>query len=431
MITNVEQETARINTYLWYSYLPPEKIPAWLDECITPGNKGDAYSPVEAAKVFDRVFDQVLKKNTHGKHLIPLSGGFDSRAILGALLERLDSSQIETVTFGAPGQLDYEIGQKVAKSAGVKCHALDLRTVELTWERIVASVKKASWTYVPDHFFNHYTLKQISSENDMIFSGFMGDPLTGGHFSKATAKAQVITEFVNRQRRVKSIHLIPNSYNPENAIQDMPHNSCIPYSVLLDLGIRQANCVAPIVTPMKCWDRWDLDAKMGRLSTTTAAVTTPFAHPVWAGYWIPAPGESLQNQNLYLEMLKMKFPELFSLPSKRSLGLSDDAKLHFHLRRVCHGAIRRVQRKAPWLGLRSIIGLNYVDYDDMFRKRKDYQETLTTALDYLKNNDITPWLDLDKLWKKHMKQHKDYGDVFCVLIGLAANLEHERLYSLQ
>lgn len=64
---------------------------------------------------------------------------------------------------------------------------------------------------------------------------------------------------------------------------------------------------------------------------------------------------------------------------------------------------------------------NYLDYDEMFRNREDYQVTLWTAFEYLKENQVVPWLDLDALWEEHVRRRKDHGDAFCVLLGLAAN----------
>jgi hypothetical protein len=129
------------------------------------------------------------------------------------------------------------------------------------------------------------------------------------------------------------------------------------------------------------------------------------------------------NQKLYLEMLHAKFPELFTLPSKYSLGLPPNAHFRYGLKRYHSALVRRIQKRAPWLGIRSIAHLNYLDYDEIFRTRADYQEALTVALNYLKENNLTPWINFDILLKEHMKRKKNHGNVFCLLIGLAANLQ--------
>ena len=208
-----------VNTYLWFAYLPPKEIPTWLDDCITPENKGVNYSIKEAASRFDTLFDKLLSQNAASKHIIPLSGGWDSRAILGALLERLDTSEIETVTFGVPGQLDYDIGIRVAKWAGVKHHSLDLRTVDFTWDKIIESVKKSPWTYVPDVLFNQYSIEKFKDQYNNIWSGFLGDAITGGHLSSLPLEPLIQQDaFIKAEKRCKRYNLTSENYNPQNRI---------------------------------------------------------------------------------------------------------------------------------------------------------------------------------------------------------------------
>jgi hypothetical protein len=149
---------------------------------------------------------------------------------------------------------------------------------------------------------------------------------------------------------------------------------------------------------------------------------TPFVDETWAGYWLSAEREYRINKKLFLEAMTRKFPELFSLPSKSTLGLLANAKTRYQVRRSYHFVKRVIQKRVPRLSIRSSIENNYVDYDEMFHKRKDYRESLSTAFDYLRSEQITPWLDLDQLWSEHMKHRKCHGNAFCVLIGLAANL---------
>ena len=119
----------------------------------------------------------------------------------------------------------------------------------------------------------------------------------------------------------------------------------------------------------------------------------------------------------------MKFPELFSLPGKSDRRFHLDSRMAYLGRKIIHHFfLRPIQNNAPWLRMRTSLMRNYLDYDEMFRTREDYRAALETAFNYLKDNNIVPWLDLDQLWKEHMQFRKDHGDAFLVLIGLAANL---------
>lgn len=415
----MNMNSVQVNQYLWCGYLPPSEFPAWLSDCITPAATGKEYSPREAAEWFDALFDALVEQASSGRHIIPLSGGWDSRAILGALLERIDSDMIATVTFGVPGQLDYDLGKMVADSTGIERHAIDLRSVEFTWEAVRRSVITSPWTYVPDGLFNSLCRNLVSSSSDTIWSGFLGDPLAGSHFSDLSMPHyEQIVAFSSKQQRGKTHPLCPPSFSLTDALPLPETNIKTRYNDALDLGLRQACGIAPIVLPIDKWEQWG--AVIGK-ERCGAQVIAPFADSTWAGYWLSAPREVRKGQKLYLEMLNLKFPELFSLPGKANYGTKWSHGVRSMVRKGSHFFRSQVQRRAPWLGIRSSLAANYLDYNEMFRNREDYQATLGAAFEYLKENHVVPWLDLDALWEEHMRRRRDHGDAFCVLLGLAAN----------
>ncbi len=402
----------QINQYLWCGYPPPGKFPTWLSDCITPDVTGKDYSPQEAASRFDTLFDALVGQISPGHHIIPLSGGWDSRAILGALLERVDLDQIVTVTFGVPGQLDYDLGKMVANSVGVEHHAFDLRTVDFSWDVIRESVAASPWTFVPDNHFNSLTRNRFSNSSDTIWSGFLGNPLAGPLVDDQAAT------FSNKQHRGKTHPLCSPNFSYINSLPLPEETTPIAYDIALDLGIRQAHAIAPIVLPIRKWERWG--AFIGK-EKNGAQVIAPFADSAWAGYWLSGPREVRKGRKIYLEMLNLKFPELFSLPGKANYGTKRDHGIYPMVQKGSHFLSSQVQKRAPWLRIRSSLMANYLDYDEMFRNREDYQATLRIAFDYLKESRVVPWLDLDTLWEEHMRRRKDHGDAFLVLLGLAAN----------
>lgn len=409
-----------INQYLWCGYLPPDNFPAWLSECIMPETVGKVYSSQEAANRFDTLFDALVKLAPSRRHIIPLSGGWDSRAILGALLERIDSDRITTVTFGVPGQLDYDLGKMVADSVGIEHHVFDLRSVDFTWDALRGSVAASPWTYVPDSFFNSLCRNFLSSSSDTIWSGFLGDPLAGSHLSTLPMHPRGQADvFSSKQRRGKTHTLCSLNFSFRDTLPLPEASVNLGYDDALDLGIRQAYAIAPIVLPIQKWERWG--ALMGK-EKNSAQVIAPFADSTWAGYWLSAPREVRRGQKLYLDMLNLKFPKIFSLPGKTNYGAKWDHGVRPMIRRWSHIVRSQMQRRAPWLRIRSPLMANYLDYDEMFRNREDYQKTLAIAFDYLKENQVVPWLNLDVLWEEHMRRRRDHGDAFLVLLGLAANL---------
>ncbi|MFP3354824.1 hypothetical protein R0K04_26075, partial [Pseudoalteromonas sp. SIMBA_153] len=85
---------------------------------------------------------------------------WDSRILLGAAIERIGKDRIRTVSFGNPGQLDYDIGKAIASAFGVKHYSLELYDIKVSWEKVLNSVEKAPWSYVPDGLFNQIALSK-------------------------------------------------------------------------------------------------------------------------------------------------------------------------------------------------------------------------------------------------------------------------------
>lgn len=75
--------------------------------------------------VFKKAFED-LSQNIKSKNILPLSGGLDSRLILGHLLDNFNTSEIEIVSYGLPGSFDFEIPQKISKSFGINHSLINL-----------------------------------------------------------------------------------------------------------------------------------------------------------------------------------------------------------------------------------------------------------------------------------------------------------------
>ena len=138
---------SRINDYLFYGYAPNDIELEWLNLIeVTEAEEKLHYSSSEVAQVLDSCIDDLLPEQV-SKCVIPLSGGWDSRVLFGAAMERYDRSRLVAVSFGSPGLLDYDIGQSIAKKFAVPHFAVDLRKITFVWEELLASVLESPWTY--------------------------------------------------------------------------------------------------------------------------------------------------------------------------------------------------------------------------------------------------------------------------------------------
>lgn len=414
----------KIEDYLYFGYAPVQTDSSFLQSCLPHRPVHLDYSAADAGRLLDTVFDELLDQSCeHGLYVIPISGGWDSRIIAGALRERLDSREIKMVTFGVPGQLDYDLGGLVAKKLGVEHFAIDLSTVELTWEDLRNSVQDAPWTCVPDAFYNRECLVRTGMAGANVVSGFLGDPLTGGHFSDVSDPDTAQEDFLNRQKISKTCPLCPAAYDPRALIPVCPDTGIFPIGDILDLSIRQSNCIAPIVTPVKRWHSWGMD--MGTFDGSGMHAFAPFAHPAWAAYWLCAPPSMKKKQSLYIKMMRAKFPKLANLPSKYSYGLPPSSKYRLCLRTRIYAVHKALYELFPSYMRRPQALLNYLDFAHAFRQRADFRALVDSAFGYLKNNGTVPWLDLDTILSEHMSEKYNHEDALRVLTGLALNLAAE------
>ncbi|MCK2183046.1 asparagine synthase-related protein [Halomonas getboli] len=425
--TATDQMDYLVNTYLYYGYLPPASTPASLHEVQSP-EPMPSFSTHEATHLFNRVVDDTLLDHytKSGRCIVPLSGGWDSRILFGAAMDRFPKDKITTLSFGAPGQLDYKIGKKIAKHYGVAHYAVDLTLHEISWEKLQSSITEAPWTYTPDAYFNNLAINTVApGQNDIILSGFMGDALTGGHFTNKKGLDAEKDFFVRKQRKVKKRWLPRSTYCPYKSLPDISETSPLPTSEQLDICIRQSSCISSIVTPCKSLQSWS--PHIGKLRASSTPVVTPFTHPEWASYWLHAPAQAKKNQNLYLSMLKQLYPELASLPSKCSLGAPRNSHLRIRIARSKRNVRRHLGKRLPMLGIKENSGINYLDYDYAFRKRHDYRKVLKKAVKMLSKNNIATWIDHEKLMDNHDTHKEDNAKIFLLIIGLALNLENEGL----
>ena len=416
-----------ISEYRWFNYSLNFTGFSLFDNWQKPDVDNQSYEINEAVNQFNSLFDKLCRNRLQKKHLVPISGGFDSRAILAALLDRVPADNIETISFGFPGQLDYEIGAMVSNTLGVKHHQFNLLDILIDWNDLVETARRSPTTFHFDALFNYLSRTLFTNDVYTIWSGFMGDPLAGSHLSnnESVTLEGTLQTFTTKQKKVEDVDEDrPNTLAFQQAMQSILTKSLLRPEDLVNFTLRQANCIAPIVLPIKSWSSWG--AEVGN-ETTGAEVVAPFIDKAWAEYWLYAPLKSRLNQQLYMGMLNRIFPDVMKLPSKDSLGLSPKSKLRVYFKSKMVGAKKRLNLRFPCLSLTRDIRANYLDYAAIFRQRNDYKKVIEQAFEILAQNHILPESEAKKLWREHMNKESNHAEYFCLLIGLAANVEAKML----
>ena len=416
----IELSSITIPSYLHFGYLPRRTHAA--SDCLdlqdalhldfaTRSETSFSLLVAEGARVLRESF-RSFSDTKGGVHVLPLSGGLDSRAILCGLLECFDSSAIQTVTFGTPGTWDFEIGRQVAHAAGVRHESINLLADDWTWEtsklvRTASHLQRPIWVF--DAFVNRSIPERFGTECT-YWSGFMGDPLCGSHLPEKESLTweEAKERFARQNRLSRSLELTPPGFAAEDSI---PSTSFLPPSVLsydeqLDFGIRQQCLIKQIVLP------------------TGYEYRTPFIHPDWVAFMLNAPRRYRENQRLYKEILQIAYPTLFSLPTKINRGLPLNASRY-------RSQLRRVVLMARSIGPKFYPGrfwgidprVNYIDFDEGLRELHDLKTVVRENIHDLKRRGIVDWVDMEGLWRSHQRKQGNFADALTLLASLEINLK--------
>lgn len=347
--------------------------------------------------------------NTADDHVVPLSGGYDSRLILAALREFVPADQIHTYTFGEPGSYDYELGTKVAKAAGTRHVTLPLRWS--SWHRADLDHNALRSRGQGLLFYMHPTrLLEMMYGGTTMWSGYAGDLVAGSKLHKDPAPSEKVAQqryLQNRQfiRSVKLGHAENDDFVPYIAgVFTTPDIVSFDEQIMISEGLTKFTAPSVLNDYFK---------------THTPQFNTP-----WADFFFSIPSEFRLGQNLMLSGAHRFFPDLFDLPSKNAVGLSPHApgwqqKLNFYINRV---------RKLAHQFVPSVSWPNhqYYDYHEAFRTNADMKELVHGLLQEFKRRDQLT-CDIDALWTRHQSRQANLGDVFALIASAEACLAYNNV----
>lgn len=366
---------------------------------------------------FKKAVEDILSKSysSNKLHVVPLSGGLDSRAILACLLDYLPNENILTVTYGWKGTHDFEIGRLISKKAGVKNLSIDMS--EFTWntEKLVSACRLSGWDCFSTPAYVHSFLG-LGPEN-IYWSGFLGGHLVGGADlpKKPSETWQEAKDKFIKKNKLKPITLLsPKSdFSPDNILPQEPlvDRKVIGYDEQLALAIRQAT----LIKRNRFCDGFDWRA--------------PFIHPSWAGMCLNLPQELLLDQMFYKKVLISGWPQLFkNMPEKKygKLTKKEKPKVWKLGKKVFRRGVKMTRKFAQNHGIlpyKPDLGINRIDMDWALRERTDVRFTIYENLQDLMNRDIIKEVNINKLFDDHQKNIANYGDLLLKLTLLELRIK--------
>jgi len=159
--------------------------------------------------LFNAISERYNKKTAH---IVPLSGGMDSRIVLASLLEFTEARNIHTYTFGMSGAYDYEIPNRIAKKMGTKHTNFNSNDTLYTIEGLIRAARASDGN---TEVFHPLVLNRVADHYDSeatYWSGFAGD-LVGGAFGDKLAGENPKQQLINYEKR--GIHFLEDTIKDE------------------------------------------------------------------------------------------------------------------------------------------------------------------------------------------------------------------------
>lgn len=359
------------------------------------------------------LFNKAISKKFDAKckNVVPISGGLDSRAILGALLKHTEAKNIKTYTFGTPGTYDYEIGNLIAKKYGTIHTSIDLTKQEYCMEDLTEMSKRVNHQTV---LFHHPPVKYLDDiiEDSTVWSGAIIDVLFGRHKHKLKSnEIEVAKEnFLNENIYQKDIQLHNNESNLLSSIDfDEEIASKIGYEHYLDIVNRQLKFIAPHVLA----DGYKYNVL--------------FEDDELVSFALSLPEKYIEDQYLYKKMFLEEFSEIFMIPTKTNYGLSLNSNPY--IVKLSKNILRSKLLVNRFVNIFQNPLINYIDFETGIRDRRDLNKIVYNNINDLKDRNIIDWIDIEKIWSEYINSKKNYAKALILLTSLEINLKAQELNS--
>ncbi|WP_224333822.1 asparagine synthase-related protein [Haloprofundus halobius] len=401
-------------TFLHFRYYPAggkTDIPPQIRSAIS--NQTLEYSKPELLErgeqcILQSIKNHIKNASANNTHVVPLSGGLDSRTILAALItsNKVDQQNIKTVSFGSPRTWDFELGQQIARAAGVKNIAIDLTSPEVDWSiDNLLNVAQSSSKPVPilEARANRLPVENFESKNTIFWSGFMGDPSVGSHQPSNPHRDWELakSEFIDNNLIIGDSPLHKPDFVGQLPSEAYFDESLLTYEEQLDFAIRQENYIRPTVVPDEQY-------------------LTPFACDEWLSFWLNIPRDQRRGRKLFRQVVYSAFPDLFSLPSSTNYGLPiTSSRLQGNLNGVKEIAKNWLYSKI-YKKTYTHPNTNYLNFESAIRGPHQLHKSAEYLLESFEERDILE-INLSSIWDQH-QAGEDHTELIRSVMSLESHL---------
>jgi len=392
-----------LNSFLSLGYFLNYKSP-YNNIAHVQGDRKDEYTKLSLTEIIRLGVDIYIKSieeqfDRNSKHLVPISGGYDSRGILAALLEFTEAKNISTYTFGTPHTYDYDIGNLIAKRIGTHHTNFDLTNYPYSQDELIDISKRIEYQTTLFHHPPIWEMEKIF-ESYTIWSGVSIESWFGSHFTGNDFESLLSakTKFIKENIYVKSTNLMNIDLFDLKSLIDYSAIPGVPKSIILDVLNRQFKYNIPHVLP------------------NGFNYKVIFHNNLLTEFALSLPHEYLVNRYMYHKILQSAFPAVFKLPIKSNYGLpACSNKFKTTARRIKNTIYKTIGCLDPTI--------NYVDFDFEIRNNNRLKTIIYNNVFDLKRREIIDWINFDKIWQAHINKTANHSDALITLTSLEIHLK--------
>lgn len=342
-------------------------------------------------------------------HVVPLSGGMDSRIILAALLEFTEAKNIHTYTFGVPGAYDYEIPNSIAKKMGTKHTNFNSDDTVYTIEGLVrAAIASDGNTEI----FHPLVLNRVVDFYGLeanYWSGLGGDFTGGGLSPNKLVGDNPKQRLINYEKR--GVCFL------DDIVEDKllyPH---------IRIGDSMSGCVSD--SEAYFWENHHQRYTRHHILRNDMRIEAPLVDTRLLKFFFTLPKHERMNKIFFNEAFASIFPEVFNFPttdygykySKYSF-LEPLRKARFYSKAIGW-------RFAPKLFIHA--NAAYIDMQHAINERPDVRGCIDELLADLAQRDLVDNKRMFSFLSDHRNGHKNYTKDIINLASLEVILKAANL----
>jgi hypothetical protein len=345
-----------------YGFFLPNRITSIERVCVE--------RPLSVVEALYQYFDSVWREGK--SHALPLSGGVDSRLLLGVLNDFTDMSNITCFTFGTPGCKDYEIPLELANKYKFKIVRRNLRNANWDIELLRQHVNDMNSSCRLFSSFHPEDVDALESY-DFVWSGAFADGIagnwikTGEEFNHSKVEAlehfwatRDLSNFDSRRNYQSTIEYVNSRYQRSSPIKGFSW-----YETFL-IDILYPNLYSVNVTPRRDLVNWH----------------TPFLTDQCVNCFSNYRVDERKKKRKYLEEAYDSFPWLWETPIKarytRRLGESTFSA--FLKKSFNYGLVAEVKKRRQ--------GVNYFSFKERLMNDRNFYRLIQRMYNYAPHNGL-------------------------------------------